>query len=301
MNIASRQFNVLSAIAALSRVVSALVASVALVVICAAGLFAATSSEGTLLVQIDAPEADVLRALQEVTEDQIVHGTYSFDKERTLYGAHAANSAPVFGKWNQAGKVFYKIADKILAPRFFKDSEDIGTISIRYVVQPLEAGTTSLRIDAVFVDARNVKHASKGSVEAAEYGAIQQHIQAIQAEQKDTEHAAQEIAAERAVRKANAPAANAKMSADPGDAWSVGLSVPQLEQRVAALRRDVELQAGESGALLRAAPYHSAATLASLPARTQVVVEVLTPYWYGVETEDGHRGWIHRSELEPLP
>ena len=28
---------------------------------------------------------------------------------------------------------------------------------------------------------------------------------------------------------------------------------------------------------------------------------VLTPYWYGVETEDGHRGWVHHSQLEPLP
>lgn len=299
MKTATRQSNVLSATGIMSRVVVALVAITVLQVIYACGLFAASASETSLLVQINAPEADVRRAVQEVTEDQIVHGTYSFEKERTLYGAHAANAAPVFGKWDQAGKVFYKIADKVLAPRFFKDSEDIGTISIRYVIQPIEAGTTSLRIDAVFVDARNVKHSSKGSVEAAEYGAIQQHLQSIQTEQKDTEHAAQEIAAERAAGMGKPPAT--KTSVDPGDSWSVGLTVPQLEQRVAELRREVELLTGESGASLKAAPYRSAATLAALPARTQVVVEVLTPYWYGVETEDSHRGWIHRNELEPLP
>lgn len=299
MKIATGQLNVLSAIGLLSRVVCALVASILLVVTCASGLFADSSSENSLLVQINAPEADVLRAVQEVTEDQIIHGTYSYDKERTLYGAHAANAAPVFGKWDQQGKVFYKVAGNILSPRFFKDSEDVGTISVRYVIQSVEAGTTSLRIDAVFVDARNVKHASKGAVEAAEYGAIQQHIQAIQAEQKQTEQAAQEIAAERAAGATKGPAA--RTSADPGDSWAVGLTVPQLEQRVSEMRRDVELETRESGASLKAAPYRAAATLASLPAHVQILVEVLTPYWYGVETEDGHRGWIHRSELEPLP
>ncbi|HVO62861.1 MAG TPA: SH3 domain-containing protein [Terriglobales bacterium] len=299
MKIERRQLNVLSAITVLSRVVFALVAVLLLAVICAPQLFAASSSETALLVQINAPEADVLRAVQEVTEDQIIHGTYSYEKERTLYGAHAANAARVFGKWDQPGKVFYKVADNVLAPKFFKDSQDVGTISVRYVIQPIEAGTTSVRIDAIFVDARNVKHASKGSVEAAEYGAIQQHIQSLQTEQKQTEQAAQEVAAERAARTAKVPAA--RTPADPGDSWSLGLTVPQLEQRVAELRREVELLTRESGASLKAAPYRSAATLASLPARTQVAVEVLTPYWYGVETEDGHRGWIHRSEVEPLP
>ena len=299
MKIATRQSNIFSAIRGVSRVSSALVAVLFVVVIYVSGLIAASSSGTSFLVQINAPEADVLRAVEEVTEDQIIHGTYSFEKERTLYGAHAANAAPVFGKWDQSGKPLYKVADKVLAPRFFKDSEDIGTISIRYVIQPIEAATTSLRIDAIFVDARNVKHASKGSVEAAEYGAIQEHLQAIQTEQKQTEQAAQEIAAERAAGVAKRSATNT--SADPGDSWSVGLTVPELERRVAELRREVELLTRESGASLKAAPYRSASTLAALPARTQVLVVVLTPYWYGVETEDGHRGWIHRNELEPLP
>jgi len=38
-----------------------------------------------------------------------------------------------------------------------------------------------------------------------------------------------------------------------------------------------------------------------LPRRTEVVVLIITPYWYGVETADRHRGWVHRSQLEPLP
>ena len=57
----------------------------------------------------------------------------------------------------------------------------------------------------------------------------------------------------------------------------------------------------ESGAPLKSAPYQGAATLEPLPGAAEVVVEILTPYWYGVETEDGHRGWVYHSQLEPLP
>lgn len=265
-------------------------------------LSASKSSESLdagFLVQVNAPEADVVRAVQEVTEDQIVHGTFSYDKERTLYGAHAAASAPVFGAWDQPGKAFYKIATGILAPRFFKDSEDVGTISVRYVVQPVEANSTSLRIDAVFVDARNVKHPSKGSVEAAEYGAIQDRVRAIQAERTETDQAAQQIAAQRAQPQRERQDVKHDVT-DFGDSWAVGLTVPELEQRVNELRREVELQVKDAGASLKAAPFRAATTLASLPAKSDVVIVVLTPYWYGVQTEDGHRGWVHRSELEPL-
>jgi hypothetical protein len=254
--------------------------------------------ESIYLVQVTSSADDVIRAVQAVTEDQIIHGTFSYEKERTLYGAHAANSVPVFGAWDQPGKVFYKVATGVLAPRYFKDSGDIGTIAVRYVVAPVDPKTTTLRIDAVFVDARNVKHASKGSVEAAEYAAIQTYLQTLQNDRQEAEKAEQ-TAAQRAEPQG---AALAKSSGDAlmSDSWALGLTVPQLEQRVSELRREVELQVRDSGASLKSAPYRAASTLASLPSRSTVVVVVLTPYWYGVQTEDGHRGWIHRSQLEPV-
>jgi hypothetical protein len=27
----------------------------------------------------------------------------------------------------------------------------------------------------------------------------------------------------------------------------------------------------------------------------------VTPYWFGVETEDGQHGWLLRAQLEALP
>src|SRR5271169_856010 len=75
----------------------------------------------TLMARLEAPEGDVLKAVQEVTQDQIIHGTYSYEKERILYGAHSANSAGVFGGWPGPGKAFYKVASKVLSPRFHKN------------------------------------------------------------------------------------------------------------------------------------------------------------------------------------
>jgi hypothetical protein len=74
-----------------------------------------------------------------------------------------------------------------------------------------------------------------------------------------------------------------------------------LPQHVQKLRREAERVVVKSGASLRAAPFHSALSQKTLPAGTQIVILISTPYWYGIETEDGQHGWIHRSELEPLP
>jgi len=254
-----------------------------------------------LLVRFEIPEADVLKAVQEVTQDQIIHGTYSYEKERILYGAHSANSAGVFGGWPGPGKAFYKVASKVLSPRFFKDSEDIGTIAVRYVVKDAGPGAATVQIDAVFVDARNVRHPSTGNVESSEYAAIQAHLKNIQTNRQQAEEAKAETAAAQRPQAA-APQPTGLPRAEPAsDPSTPSLSVQELQERVRALRHEVELRVKDSGASLKSAPFRSSATILSLPAQTEVLVVVLTPYWYGVETEDGHHGWIHHTQLEPLP
>ena len=78
-------------------------------------------------------------------------------------------------------------------------------------------------------------------------------------------------------------------------------SVRELEQRAQALRHAVEARVKAPAGELKAAPFRSATTLQPLTAYTEVVILVLTPYWYGVETPNGQRGWIRRDQLEPLP
>jgi hypothetical protein len=71
-----------------------------------------------------------------------------------------------------------------------------------------------------------------------------------------------------------------------------------LEERVKNLRRQVERVVKPPGAPLKSAPFHTASSLQSLPAGTEVLVVISTPYWYGVETHEGQHGWIMRDELE---
>jgi hypothetical protein len=254
----------------------------------------------TLLVRVEAPEGDVLKVVQEVTQDQIIHGTYSYEKERILYGAHSADSARVFGVWKGQGKAFYKVANKVLSPRFFKDSEDIGTISVRYVVQEAGPDAASVQIDAIFVDARNVKHPSLGNVEANEYAAIQQRLKTLQEGRRESDFAKTTNSAPPAI-SALSPASAPAPDAPAGGSSMSALSLPELQKQVETLRHQVELRVKDSGAPLKSAPFQSSTTLESLAGATEVLVEVLTPYWYGVETADGHHGWIHHSKLEPLP
>ena len=260
-------------------------------------------SDTMVLVQLDSAESQVRQAVQEVAGDQIIHGTYSYEKERTLYGAHSADSSSIFGIWQNPGKAFYKVAVNVLAPRFFKDSGDVGTISVRYVVEAVGPNSTSLRIDATYFDARHVRHKSTGNVESKEYEAIQEHLRSLQARQKEESEEEKRVAEKRADarRIEQLQPQESRVAVGTMPAADFDSSQQSLEQRVDSLRRETEVQVRSSGAVLKSAPYKTAATIQSLPASTVVVVMVLTPYWYGVETEDGHKGWIHKNEVEPLP
>ena len=81
--------------------------------------------------QISAPEADVLEAVRHVSQDEIVHGTYVYEKEKTLRGAQTAKSSNAFRDDKPAGEVFYKVAKDVLDPRHFKGSNGVGTLTVR--------------------------------------------------------------------------------------------------------------------------------------------------------------------------
>jgi hypothetical protein len=255
-------------------------------------------SDPTLRLQIDAPEADVVQVVQQVTQDQIIHGTQQYAKEKVLYGAHAADSSSAFRETPADGKVFYKVAENILSPIFFKDSNDIGTITVRYLVQSIGAASTALQIDAVFVERdRRRLHRSEGVVESAEYAEIHKQLEALNLHRKETHQEQKKLEELQAQDQALALAANPSN----GNSTAAETAIQELERRVVSLRRQVERRIKDSGTPLKSAPFRSASTIASLPAQAEVLIVVITPYWYGVETQDGRRGWIHHSQLEMLP
>lgn len=251
----------------------------------------------TLELQIDAPEADVVQAVQAVSQDPILYGTYSYEKEKILVGAHPAEASRFFGKWDGPGKVFYKVDDNVLAPRYFAETGDIGTITVRYVVHGVNPTQTDVRIDAVFVDARHGVHWSEGGVESAEYGAVQQQIRQLQSLRRQPQ------GNESSSRSSSSASGRQEYGeATPVSTATGAVSAEQeLEQRVSSLRHQVERRVKADGAQLKSAPFQSATTVEKLPANAEVLLLIVTPYWYGIETDNGHHGWVHHSQLEPLP
>ena len=248
-------------------------------------------------VTVPATERDLLQAVQDVAADGVIQGTAEYNKDEYIAGADAVDSTPVFPKWTGSGQVFYKVRANALDPRNFKDSGDSGTLAVRYVVQTGDDKNTFLKIDAVFIDDfHRQPHLSNGSVEAAEYAAIQDHLSAMQLQKqhavKDEQDRQQTLAGQELERKQKQQQLELSVAQGPGES---------LERHVRNLRRDAERLVKTPGGTLRSAPFHSATSLKSLPAGTEVVILISTPYWFGVETVDGQHGWLHRSELEQLP
>ena len=251
-----------------------------------------------LAIEIPATLDDVLQALQEVLNDQIIHGTYVYDKQQTLTGATAVVSTPLFEPWQGDGKAFYKVRTAAIAPRHFQNSADRGTIAVRYIVTSVSPERTRLRINAIFVeDARHGSHPSDGTVESSESKIIQERVQAIQ-------NARQE-AAENQRRRESIDLASQTIIRQREDETArmatAETSERDLEKRIDALRHQIEMRIKAPGASLKSAPFRSAADVAALAAYTDVLIVIVTPHWYGVETPDGRRGWLSLDQLEPLP
>lgn len=248
--------------------------------------------------EISASEDEVLDAVSTVVNDGIIQGSKEYNKDPYIDKAEPASASPLFPAWTGSGKVFFKVRKQVLDPRGFYDSNDIGTLAVRYVVQSSGPAKTILRIDAVFVeDFRRISHASDGNVESAEYKDIQDHVDATQAQKRQAEEDEKRRQQEIAKRVLQTKSAEEEASA----LTRAQVSAETLEQHVEQLRHQLERVIKAPGAHLKSAPMSSATNLKSLDAGAEVVILIDTVYWYGIETEDGQHGWVKKSELEPLP
>jgi hypothetical protein len=273
-----------------------------------------------LIVNVPFPESDVAQVVQQVVQNGMIRGTKEYNKDEYVSGAAEASSTRAFPEWTEGGKVFYKVRLKALDPRNFKDTNDVGTLAVRYVVQPQGDKNTVLRINAVFVEEfRHVTHPSNGSVESAEYKDIHDQLDAIDAMRVQTAEAQREKQ-ERVVKAQKpmaleevpaystsrpptsaAPPPESPIAAPQPDNASASLTPQTLEEHVRDLRRQVQRLVKSPGAPLKSAPFHTASTLQSLPTGTEVLIVISTPYWVGVETHNGQHGWILRDQLELVP
>lgn len=241
---------------------------------------------------------EVRQAVQFVVHDQVIHGTLIFDKEPILNGAEAVGSTPLFEPWQGPGDVYFKIRKNAIAPRHFLDSGDQGTIAVRFVLIPIDANRTRVKIDAIYQEtAHRVFHPSDGTVEKSEMKEIKDQLETLQ------EAAA--LAADARRRETSAELVRQSLIRQREDETTrisnAQSSEKDLEQQVNALHHELERRVKSPGADLKAAPFQSAATLRTLSAFSDVVVLIVTPHWLGVETPEGQRGWLPQELLEQLP
>jgi hypothetical protein len=277
-----------------------------------------------LIVNIPMPEHQVVQVVEDVAQNGVIRGTQEYNKDEFVAGAKAATSSQAFPRWIEAGKVFYKIREQAVDPRNFKPGGgDLGTLVVRYVVQAQGEKNAVLRIDAIFAEEyRHTVHASDGSVESSEYKDIRDHLDAIEQMEKQNVEAANErqnqlekkqqlTIAENVAPVTAPPPVPPPSKTDVDSATPAVVSPPSgkppqapvltgqaLEEHVKDLRRQVERRVKAPGAALKSAPFHTASTLQSLSTGKEVLLLISTPYWYGVETREGQRGWIMRDELE---
>jgi hypothetical protein len=292
--------------------VSPLLAIVTALFLAGSSLAGAREKDGVqygagLITNVPFPVDQVTQVVRDVVQNGIIQGTKEYNKDQYVSGAISVASTRLFPKWEAGGQVFYKEREHALDPRNFKDSGDVGTLIVRYVVQPQGDKHTVLQINAVFVEEfRHTVHQSNGSVESAEYKDIHDRLDQISAMNAETA----ELQREKKARASGATGYSASLDAAGAPTQEVSLaeakaaagSVPQtLDERVKELRRKVERVVKAPGAALKSAPFRTATTLQSLPTGTEVLIVINTTYWLGVETHDGQHGWLLRDELESMP
>ncbi len=180
------------------------------------------------------PIAQVETVVEDVSGNGLIRGTKEYNKDQYVGGAQAADSPHVFPPWTEGGKVFYKVRTEAIDPRNFKDTNDVGTLEVRYVLKPQGQKNTVLRIDALFQeDFRRAIHQSNGSVETAEYKDIREHLDAIEVMKKQDAEAQLERQ-QKLAKKQNQSLQGDSSSSNPEQ--PAAQNVPTSTDRVPALQ-----------------------------------------------------------------
>src|ERR1700746_331476 len=97
-------------------------------------------------IDLDKPSAEVLSAVSDVAHSGSIKRTFEYRDEEQLNGARFEEKSPLFPAWSGPGKVLYKVRAKTLSPSHFLNSNDVGTVAVRYVGQALSPNSTRLFI-----------------------------------------------------------------------------------------------------------------------------------------------------------
>lgn len=247
-------------------------------------------------VDLNASPDTVTQIVKGVANDSVIRGTFMYAKETEIEDADFAKTSSVLPHAPGSGQVFYKTKSKVISPAHFPAANDIGTVTVRYVVEVVNPQRAHLTIDAVFVtDAGHRLYASDGSVETSEYAEIMTQLKALDAP-KVRHHAPQTIAAagQETVGLQNTLADEQSQLAD------AKVTEQKLQERIKQLQFNTQGRIRGQAVPLKASPYDHASTVLTLEKGLTVTVLTTTKYWYRVRTSKGDEGWLYYAFLEPL-
>lgn len=245
-------------------------------------------------IDLDEPYDRVLQVLKSVSEDGVIRGSSEYRGTAELYGAVPGTSSKAFHTPPAPGTVLYKVRTNTLAPEHFFQSNDVGTVTVRYVVKALGPKSTRLTIDAIFQeDSHHHYHPSDGTVENAEFLAISDEIKDIDdKEAKDKQDAAY------AAEEKKMADLLAQLDQARADLKTAKAKEQEIARKVQAISGGKPGQVRTASADLKAEPYVESKTLGSLSQGDPVTVLLETRSWYRVQSATGQQGWVYRLLLE---
>ena len=281
------------------------------------------SGAASFAIVVDKPYEEVVAVVGDVAHSSVIKGTFEYRDEEQLTKAEYAEKVGWFPPPSGAGKVFYKLRKKVLSPAHFVNSNDVGVVAVRYIVQANGANSTRLVIDAVFVEsARHHWHASDGYVETCEFAEIGKRLEEYeQLRAQGTNSVVFSTSREGSLRQErpaapSSPNTTGKL-AEPDDTQRRDLErviaeqteqlkseqakLRQLEGEARQLRKAEYVRVSGERAELRVLPYAHARVVEALKKGQEVTILARSQYWYQVRSEDGQQGWVAQTLLEAHP
>lgn len=263
-------------------------------------------------IDVDQAFSEVVVVVEDVARSGVIKGTFEYTGDEQLQGAQFEQTSRLFPAWTGPGKVFFKVRNKTLAPKHFINSNDVGTVAVRYIVQE-NGPSTRLMIDAVFVEnAGHHGHPSDGYVETCEFAEIGKRLKEFDQQQtlraSGHEFSPSHESSSQPDQAADAPAGSsgtadidraianqkAQLAADTAN-------LEQLEAQARQIRTSEFVRISAERAELKVSPYSHARVVKALGRGQEVTVLAKSTYWYRVRAEDGQEGWISHTAVEARP
>jgi hypothetical protein len=264
-----------------------------LAAICSASEAKDSKKGAGLSADIARPYQQVVPVVQEIAQDGFIRGTYEYRGMDQLDGATLSKEAKAFGAWKGPGIAFYKVRTSTIAPAHFDDSQDIGTVTVRYLVEPVTSNSSRITIDAVFEEnSHRRSHASEGIVESSEFVAISEKFRRMDEAEKQREEQAEQLLRHKQLQDLQESERREQEGVD-----AVDQEIGGLEQKIAELQKG-RLYRVRTTTDLKVSPFSKAQALRSLKVGDGVLILLETPNWCQVQAGDGTQGWVYRFMLE---